>query len=111
MSNLDKVPAAIIYAFMDWDFFEALYFSMVTFTTVGFGDLTITDSNYKFVIILFSYFGLVFDQSTGRQFYSKFSLAWIGVIAGVVTEKIQETNKVRATSDEKAEAKSISSEL
>ena len=51
------VPAAIIYAFMDWDFFDSLYFSMVTFTTVGFGDLTITDSNYKFIIILFSYFG------------------------------------------------------
>ena len=51
------VPAAIIYAFTDWDFFEAIYFSMVTFTTVGFGDLTITDHNAKFVILVFSYFG------------------------------------------------------
>lgn len=51
------VPAGVICAFMNWSFFDALYFSMVTFTTVGFGDLTITESDYKFIIILFSYFG------------------------------------------------------
>ena len=32
---------------------------MVTFTTVGFGDLTITGYNLKFVIVAFSYFGYV----------------------------------------------------
>jgi len=51
------VPAAIIDGFTDWDYFEAVYFSMVTFTTVGFGDLTITDHNAKFLILVFSYFG------------------------------------------------------
>ena len=51
------VPAAIIDGFTDWNYFEAVYFSMVTFTTVGFGDLTITDHNAKFLILVFSYFG------------------------------------------------------
>ena len=51
------VPAAIIGGFTGWDYFEAVYFSMVTFTTVGFGDLTITDHNAKFLILIFSYFG------------------------------------------------------
>ena len=51
------VPAAIIHAFTDWNFFEAAYFSMVTVTTVGFGDLTITDINAKFLILVFNYLG------------------------------------------------------
>ena len=50
-------PDAIIGGFTGWDYFEAVYFSMVTFTTVGFGDLTITDHNAKFLILIFSYFG------------------------------------------------------
>ena len=54
---MNPYTAAINYAFMDWTYFESIYFSMVTFTTIGFGDLTITNSNQKFIIILFSYFG------------------------------------------------------
>merc|ERR1712131_49040 len=73
------VPAAIIDAFAtDWNFFEAVYFSMVTVTTVGFGDLTITDHNAKFLVLAFNYLGL----------------AWIGMLSGVAIEKIQEANKV-----------------
>ena len=51
------VPASIVYAITDFTFFDSCYFSMVTFTTVGFGDLTITGYNLKFVIVAFSYFG------------------------------------------------------
>jgi len=74
------VPAAIIFSFKhgDWSFFESIYFMMVTFSTVGFGDFTITETDMKFIILAFNYMGL----------------AWVGVIAGVITEKIQRMNKV-----------------
>ena len=51
------IPASIVYAITDFSFFDSCYFSMVTFTTVGFGDYTITGYNLKFVIVCFSYFG------------------------------------------------------
>ena len=51
------VPASIVYAITDFSFFDSCYFSMVTFSTVGFGDYTITGYKFKFVIVCFSYFG------------------------------------------------------
>ena len=56
------VPASIVYAITDFSFFDSCYFSMVTFTTVGFGDYTITGYNLKFFIVCFSYFGWVFQS-------------------------------------------------
>ena len=50
------VPSFVIHKFTGWDYFDSTYFSMVTFTTVGFGDLTITDYELKFMINFFSYF-------------------------------------------------------
>lgn len=72
------VPASIVYAITDFSFFDSCYFSMVTFTTVGFGDYTITDYDLKFVIVCFSYFGL----------------AWIGIVTSLVMEKIQSANRL-----------------
>ena len=50
------VPSAIVHSFTGWNYFDSTYFSMVTFTTVGFGDLTITDYSLKFLINVFTYF-------------------------------------------------------
>lgn len=52
------VPAGIIYALEgEWNYFECIYFMMVTFSTVGFGDLTITSHDWKFLIMFISYVG------------------------------------------------------
>jgi len=81
------VPASIVYAITDFSFFDSCYFSMVTFTTVGFGDYTITGYNLKFVIVCFSYFGL----------------AWIGIVTSLVMDKIQSANRLATTKEEKLE--------
>ena len=58
ISLLIFVPSLIIYWSVDeWTYFESLYFMMVTFTTVGFGDLTITAYDWKYAIMFFSYLG------------------------------------------------------
>jgi len=82
------VPASIVYAITDFTFFDSCYFSMVTFTTVGFGDLTITGYNLKFVIVAFSYFGL----------------AWIGIVTSLVMEKIQSANRLAIKKETKPES-------
>ena len=52
------LPATIIYFLEDdFSYLDSVYFMMVTFSTVGFGDLTITNSDYKFVIMAFNYVG------------------------------------------------------
>jgi len=52
------IPAAIVYFFKtEWGFFESIYFMMVTFTTVGFGNLTIHDHHWKFLILIINFIG------------------------------------------------------
>jgi len=55
------VPAALLHvvAFQDEanGFLDSMYFTMVTFTTVGFGDLSITEHNYKFFNVFLTYLG------------------------------------------------------
>ena len=53
-------PSGIIYALKpEWSYFESIYFMMITFTTVGFGDLTLQANSWKFAILLINLFGLV----------------------------------------------------
>ena len=73
------VPSFIIHKFTGWDYFDSTYFSMVTFTTVGFGDLTITDYDLKFMINFFSYFRLPRPQTMSYSFLHS-SLALLGVV-------------------------------
>ena len=52
------IPSGMVYAFMEeWSYFESIYFMMVTFTTVGFGNLTVHASHYKFVILVINFIG------------------------------------------------------
>ena len=55
------IPAALLNAVAFTDpnngFFDSVYFTMVTFTTVGFGDLSITGHNYKFFNVFLTYLG------------------------------------------------------
>ena len=52
------IPAGIIYALKaEWSYFECIYFMMVTFTTVGFGNLTIHAHHWKFAILVINFFG------------------------------------------------------
>ena len=55
------VPAAIIDGFTDWNYFEAVYFSMVTFTTVGFGDIHLpleVEVEHFYELVVYRVFGL-----------------------------------------------------
>ncbi|CAG5103598.1 Oidioi.mRNA.OKI2018_I69.chr1.g859.t1.cds [Oikopleura dioica] len=68
------IPAMIVCLVEGWTYFEALYFMVVTFTTVGFGDYSVTPgSNYQFGIVIFIYLGL----------------AWLGSIIGAIQEKLE----------------------
>ena len=53
------IPAALLHSIpsLDFTFFDSVYFTMVTFTTVGFGDLSITGHNYKFFNVFLTYLG------------------------------------------------------
>ena len=54
------IPSGIIYALKaEWSYFESIYFMMVTFTTVGFGNLTIHTNHWKFAILLINFIGWV----------------------------------------------------
>jgi voltage-gated potassium channel len=44
--------------FEDWSFIEALYFSVVTLTTVGYGDLTPTSDGTRIFTIIYIFSGL-----------------------------------------------------
>jgi len=54
------LPAMIICLAAGWTYFEAFYFMIVTFTTVGFGDYSIAEYEWKFGIIFFIYLGYDF---------------------------------------------------
>ena len=47
------LPAMIICLAAGWTYFEAFYFMIVTFTTVGFGDYSIAEFDWKFGIVFF----------------------------------------------------------
>ena len=51
------LPAMIISLAAGWTYFEAFYFMIVTFTTVGFGDYSIAEYDWKFGIVFFIYLG------------------------------------------------------
>jgi hypothetical protein len=58
----------VVYSFLeDWDWLDALYFSVVTLATVGFGDLHPTTNEAKLFTIFYIIFG-------------------VGIIAGFVSE-------------------------
>jgi hypothetical protein len=58
----------VVYSFLeDWDWLDALYFSVVTLATVGFGDLHPATNEGKLFTIVYIIFG-------------------VGIIAGFVSE-------------------------
>ena len=48
----------VYWRFEDWNFIEALYFSVVTLTTVGYGDLTPTTGGTRVFTIIYILTGL-----------------------------------------------------
>ncbi|XP_052088239.1 potassium channel subfamily K member 2-like isoform X1 [Mytilus californianus] len=71
------IPSAIISAIEGWAYGEAIYYSVITFTTIGFGDFVVgtetkggTKIVYKLVVIIWIFTGL----------------AWLGALIGECTE-------------------------
>ncbi|XP_071137598.1 potassium channel subfamily K member 10-like isoform X3 [Mytilus edulis] len=71
------IPSAIISAIEDWAYGEAIYYTVITFTTIGFGDFVVgttteggTKIVYKLLVIIWIFTGL----------------AWVGALIGECTE-------------------------
>ncbi|CAC5370868.1 KCNK10 [Mytilus coruscus] len=71
------IPSAIISAIEGWAYGEAIYYSVITFTTIGFGDFVVgteteggTKIVYKLLVIIWIFTGL----------------AWLGAVIGECTE-------------------------
>jgi len=65
-----------------WDFLESFYFSIVTFTTVGYGDLSPQTDGGRVICMFYALFGIIF----------------FGIVLGFVTSSIvaREHNVVQA---------------
>ncbi|XP_071137594.1 potassium channel subfamily K member 2-like isoform X1 [Mytilus galloprovincialis] len=59
------IPSAIFYTIEGWTYGEAIYYSLITFTTIGFGDFVVGTENeggtrivYKLLVIIWIFIGL-----------------------------------------------------
>lgn len=66
----------------DWTFVDALYFIIVTLTTVGYGDLPIESDSEKLVTIFFVFIGVGLIGAA------------LGIVAGVVMDKADSMEQV-----------------
>ncbi len=57
--SLIFVSAKVFQKFEGWSFIDAIYFTVITFTTIGYGDLTPQTSVGKIFTIAFSFLGIV----------------------------------------------------
>merc|ERR1719245_1313301 len=60
----------------DWGFWESLYFTVITISTVGYGDMTPTSVFKKIITIIYLYIGIAFVASIVG--------AWIGIFIGKI---------------------------
>ncbi|XP_060078929.1 potassium channel subfamily K member 2-like [Ylistrum balloti] len=82
------IPAAIFSAIEDWNYGEALYYCVITLTTIGFGDFVIgtQDSGYRIA-------------------YRLLTLIWITVGLAYVASIISQAQTAYSEMTEKAESK------
>jgi len=53
------VSAKVFQRFEGWSFLDAIYFTVITFTTIGYGDLTPQTPAGKIFTMVFSFLGIV----------------------------------------------------
>jgi len=68
---------AVMFMYLeDWGFWESLYFSVITISTVGYGDMYPTSDFKKIVTIIYLFIGIAFIASIVG--------AWVGILMGKV---------------------------
>lgn len=81
LTLLVLIPSAVFYAIENWTYGESIYYSIITFTTVGFGDYVVGGNEeggtrviYKLLVIVWIFLGL----------------AWVGSVISSTTDWYKE---------------------
>merc|ERR1712238_421782 len=53
------VVVCFSFVFEKWSIVESLYFAVVVFTTVGYGDLSPSNNTSRFAVMVFAFYGIV----------------------------------------------------
>lgn len=77
----------------DWSLFNGYYFSLITFTKIGLGDLTIENTKFILVSSMYTLFGIAFFDLTIQNLREKIKLVLINNGQNLIEETIKFVNQ------------------
>ena len=85
---------AIVYSRVaDWSLFDGYYFSLITFTKIGLGDLTIGNIKFALISSLYTLFGIAFFDLTIQNLREKIKVLLLSNGQKVIWEIVKFVNQ------------------